>query len=113
MIVFAGKTLCSSYRQALKIKRTLPALRMWMRENGIADVCCFEQWLSEEREWLSIWAGEPVVETLQMEYYQHLVNLNSSEYQFSFCLLACLLTVLQTGLTKDLGGESNTGKIPS
>lgn len=39
----------------------------------------FEEWLIEEREYLQGLRKEPEQETLQMEYWQKLVNLQGSE----------------------------------
>jgi hypothetical protein len=51
-----------------------------MEDLGIADVGVFDGWLAEEREYLLGLKREPEIETLQMEYYQKLVNLWASEY---------------------------------
>jgi hypothetical protein len=49
-----------------------------MLDMGIPNVEIFEQWLDEEREYLQGLKTEPVVETLQMEYYQKLINYHAS-----------------------------------
>ena len=46
---------------------------------GILTVDVFEDWLKEGREYLQGLKTEPEVETLQMEYYQKLINLHASE----------------------------------
>ncbi|KAF7372625.1 hypothetical protein MVEN_00125600 [Mycena venus] len=57
--------LCSKYRRALEIKATEATLHATMQELGV-----------ESRETLS---KEPAEETLEMEYYQKLVNLREAE----------------------------------
>ncbi|KAJ7747601.1 hypothetical protein B0H14DRAFT_3097002 [Mycena olivaceomarginata] len=44
-----SKFLCNNYRQALTILKTEPALRVWMRQEGIASVQTFHDWLEEEK----------------------------------------------------------------
>jgi len=46
---------------------------------GVLSPDVFEEWLVEERVYLQGLTKEPMVETLQMEYYQKLVNLRDSE----------------------------------
>ncbi|KAJ7214578.1 hypothetical protein GGX14DRAFT_359992 [Mycena pura] len=72
--------LSSKYRRALKIKSTLPALQETMESLGVVNRETFESWLARERECLEQLLKEPLVETLQMEYYQKLVNLRDHEY---------------------------------
>lgn len=50
-----------------------------MRELGIADDSVFENWLAEERAYLTSLNQEPKHETLQMEYWQKLVNMTASK----------------------------------
>ena len=50
-----------------------------MLDMGIPSVEVFEGWLNEEREYLQGLKTEPEAETLQMEYYQKLVNFYASE----------------------------------
>lgn len=54
------------------------ALQKAMENQGIADTKVFHQWLEEECAYLSFLAKEPIQETLEMEYYQKLVNYYSS-----------------------------------
>jgi hypothetical protein len=49
------------------------------RELGITDDNTFQTWLAEERTYLKSREKEPEVETLQMAYWQKLINLTSSE----------------------------------
>ncbi|KAF7348117.1 hypothetical protein MSAN_01764300 [Mycena sanguinolenta] len=67
--------LASKYRRALKIKATEPLLRETMANLGVESRSVFELWLEEEKKYLESLSKEPVHETLQMEYYQKLVNL--------------------------------------
>jgi hypothetical protein len=50
-----------------------------MHELGIEDVSIFDAWLAEERAYLTSLSHEPTNETLQMEYWQKLVNLSGSK----------------------------------
>ncbi|KAG2111364.1 hypothetical protein DEU56DRAFT_936170 [Suillus clintonianus] len=72
--------LYNNYKQALDIlsdgDATLPNL---MRDLKVTDVAVFEGWLAEEKVYLQSLTREPEVETLQMEYWQKLVNLTASE----------------------------------
>jgi hypothetical protein len=78
---FSAMFLWNNYKQALQIiKDTLPLIDRAMKDLGILDVGVFETWLQEEREYLQGLKKEPVEETLQMEYYQRLVNLWASEW---------------------------------
>ncbi|KAG2135775.1 hypothetical protein DEU56DRAFT_737641 [Suillus clintonianus] len=71
--------LHNNYKQALNIlldgRTTLPQL---MCELGLADDSVFNRWLAEERNYLMSLNHEPKHETLQMEYWQKLVNLAAS-----------------------------------
>jgi hypothetical protein len=50
-----------------------------MLDMSISTVEVFESWLNEEKVYLQGLKMEPEAETLQMEYYQRLVNLHASE----------------------------------
>ena len=50
-----------------------------MHDMSITTVEVFDDWLHEEREYLQGLTMEPEPETLQMEYYQKLINLHASE----------------------------------
>ena len=50
-----------------------------MADLQILDDSVFETWLMEEREYLQGLRKESEEETLQMEYWQKLVNLQGSE----------------------------------
>jgi hypothetical protein len=49
---------------------------------GVQDVSVFEDWLKLEKACLDELSTEPLEETLKMEYYQKLVNLDEAEYVF-------------------------------
>jgi hypothetical protein len=53
-----------------------------MKDLGITDDRVFEMWIQEERMYLQGLKKEPVDETLQMEYYQKLINLWASKSVF-------------------------------
>jgi hypothetical protein len=75
--------LWNNYKQALQIiKETPKLLAQTMKDLGVSDEGVFETWLEEERVYLQGLKKEPSEETLQMEYYQKLVNLWASESVF-------------------------------
>ncbi|KAG0700154.1 hypothetical protein DFH29DRAFT_876763 [Suillus ampliporus] len=71
--------LHSNYKQALDIltngNTVLPKV---MQDLSVADESVFECWLEEEKIFLEGLTQEPDEETLQMEYWQKLVNLSVS-----------------------------------
>ncbi|KAJ7018839.1 hypothetical protein C8F04DRAFT_1214492 [Mycena alexandri] len=71
--------LASKYRRALKIKGTLPLLQQTMASLGVETRSVFETWLQKEKVYLASLKKEPAHETLQMEYYQKLVNLRDHQ----------------------------------
>ncbi|KAJ7076258.1 hypothetical protein B0H15DRAFT_925229 [Mycena belliarum] len=71
--------LCSKYRRALRTKATLPALQETMVQLRVESRAIFETWLEKEKRFLRTLSKEPVQETLEMEYYQKLVNLLHQE----------------------------------
>lgn len=73
-----GSFLVNNYRQALDLLAGQDALQKTMQDQGISGHEVFRQWLVEERAYLSSLAKEPVVETLEMDYYQRLVNFHGS-----------------------------------
>ena len=50
-----------------------------MTNLNISDTWVFEEWRQEEKAYLEGLQKEPITETLEMEYYQKLVNLRVSE----------------------------------
>ncbi|KAG6826205.1 hypothetical protein H0H92_000724 [Tricholoma furcatifolium] len=64
----------NNYRQALELLAGHAALQKAMSDNNIPSTDVFSQWLAEERAYLTSLKAEPVQETLEMEYYQKLVN---------------------------------------
>jgi hypothetical protein len=75
----AAILLANKYRRALKIRRSLPLLQETMASMGIASRSVFETWLTSEKEYLESLSKEPEEETLSMEYYQKLVNLQDQQ----------------------------------
>ena len=72
--------LLNNYKQALKIIQDGNAhLPQLMSELQITDVSVFKTWLEEESTFLTSRLQEPEEETLQMEYWQRLVNLQQSK----------------------------------
>ncbi|KAJ7226507.1 hypothetical protein B0H12DRAFT_1205258 [Mycena haematopus] len=71
--------LCNKYRRALDIKKTYGTLKESMRELGVESRDVFHTWLEKEKAHLRTLSKEPPEETLEMEYYQKLVNLQETE----------------------------------
>ncbi|KAJ6586510.1 hypothetical protein DFH09DRAFT_1245702 [Mycena vulgaris] len=71
--------LCNKYRRALEIRATHDVLRESMRELGVQSRDEFEEWRAKERAHLRTLSKEPEEETLEMEYFQKLVNLGDAE----------------------------------
>jgi hypothetical protein len=61
------------------MKSRAKILRETMQRLGIPDVQTFIDWLAAEKAFLADLDHEPLEETLQMEYYQKLVNLAAAE----------------------------------
>jgi hypothetical protein len=78
-LINAGEFLVGNCKQALNLLKGKSALRRTMKEQGIESEATFASWLDEERTYLLSLSREPIQETLQMEYYQRLVNLQASE----------------------------------
>lgn len=75
-----GTFIYNNYVQATGLLENLPIiLNRLMVEMDIECVSVFDSWLNEEREYLKSLRKEPPIETLQMEYYQKLINLWASE----------------------------------
>ncbi|KAJ6547650.1 hypothetical protein B0H19DRAFT_1212174 [Mycena capillaripes] len=75
-----SSVLCSKYRRALEIRATHSALCDTMRRLGVESRDIFETWLKNEKAYLRTLSKEPLEETMEMEYYQKLVNLQDAEY---------------------------------
>ncbi|KAJ7084524.1 hypothetical protein B0H15DRAFT_923560 [Mycena belliarum] len=71
--------LASKYKRALEVKLGARTLRETMTRLGIPNAQTFVNWLAAEKEFLAGLQHEPLEETLQMEYYQKLVNLRAAE----------------------------------
>jgi hypothetical protein len=70
----------NNYNQALEILNSGPqALAQAMLDLEIPDESVFEVWLEEEQTYLQGLQKEAEEETLQMEYWQKLVDLQVSE----------------------------------
>ncbi|KAJ6522137.1 hypothetical protein DFH09DRAFT_938515, partial [Mycena vulgaris] len=72
--------LCNKYRRALAIRATHGVLREAMVRLGVQSRDEFETWRAKEKAHLRTLSKEPEVETLEMEYFQKLVNLTDAEY---------------------------------
>jgi hypothetical protein len=67
--------LVNNYHQALAILNTQPALHKLMAELNVDSREVFEQWLKEERIYLTSLKKEPTQETIQLEYFGKLVKM--------------------------------------
>ncbi|KAF7370814.1 hypothetical protein MSAN_00715000 [Mycena sanguinolenta] len=73
-------TLVTKYRHALAVIAEAPVLARLTSELNGATSATLEGWLKAEREYLSSLKKEPEEETLQMEYYQALVNFYDAKW---------------------------------
>ncbi|KAG1844785.1 hypothetical protein F4604DRAFT_1937342 [Suillus subluteus] len=79
LVLTLADFLHNNYKQALDILANGNAvLPNMMRDLGVADDTVFERWLDEEKAYLKGLTQEPEEETLQMEYWQRLVNMKAS-----------------------------------
>ncbi|KAJ7871910.1 hypothetical protein B0H13DRAFT_2236318 [Mycena leptocephala] len=81
--------LCNKYRRALEIKATHTSLHDAMRELSVHSRDEFEAWRAKEKAHLRTLSKELPEETLEMEYYQKLVNLQDAEYVPPFFMPSC------------------------
>jgi hypothetical protein len=77
---FPALVLCSKYQRALEIKSMYSALRQSMWELSMQSRDEFETWREKEKAHLCSLSKEPKQETLEMEYFQKLVNLRDTKY---------------------------------
>jgi hypothetical protein len=77
-----GTFLLNNYKQALALLETKSAVKSALRKVGARDELVVEEWLKEEEEYLQWISKEPLLKTLEMEYYKLLVTLRDSEYVF-------------------------------
>lgn len=70
-----SKFIYNNYKQALKTLDKQDALVGRMKQAGLTTPKVFEEWMKEEAEYLQSLSKEPPKETLTMEYYQKLVEL--------------------------------------
>ncbi|KAF6742162.1 hypothetical protein DFP72DRAFT_994580 [Ephemerocybe angulata] len=73
-----SKFIVDNYKQALSIIAGEGLLKRQMASSGIESVDEFHKWLKEEREYLEGLRTEPVTETLKMDYYASLKNLQKA-----------------------------------
>ena len=77
---FPAKFLVNNYKQALEILKDCPQnLSDSMKELGILHIDAFAEWLAEEKTYHQGLKKELNVETLQMEYWQKLINYKASQ----------------------------------
>jgi hypothetical protein len=69
----------NNYKQALGILSGEAAFVNQMRDQGVYNVSVFQDWLAEEKVYLEGLSREPLAESLTMEYWQKLVNLEASQ----------------------------------
>jgi hypothetical protein len=85
-----GSFLFNNYKQALSILNNESGLEQAMRDLHVSHRTVFEDWRAEERRYLESLVTEPIVETLEMEYYQKLVELYAAEYVPHFLVVFML-----------------------
>ncbi|KAF7981823.1 hypothetical protein HWV62_31947 [Athelia sp. TMB] len=75
--------LHNNYEHALDTLHSGPlSLAQAMVDLGVTEPSTFEQWRAEEQAYLEGLSREPLHETLEMEYYQKLVNLEASKHEY-------------------------------
>ncbi|RDB20084.1 hypothetical protein Hypma_012873 [Hypsizygus marmoreus] len=100
--------LINNYKQAIDLINGQPALDKQMADQHVASVAIFEQWLAEEREYLQGLSKEPLQETLQMEYYQRLVNLDASQKTLDAALAVWFDIIPETHGGRDFTASKET-----
>ncbi|KAH7917998.1 hypothetical protein BV22DRAFT_1108467 [Leucogyrophana mollusca] len=94
--------LYNNYKQALDIiddgQRSLPKA---MRGLQVTDEGVFERWLEEEKAYLMNLRYEPIEETLQMEYWQKLINLEGRKKDLDAISNAWTVTTPATAYRED------------
>ncbi|KXN86495.1 hypothetical protein AN958_09967 [Leucoagaricus sp. SymC.cos] len=74
-----------------------------MEQENIKDETVFEQWLEEERAYLTGLCKEPVEEAITMDYYQSLVDLAAAE--------AKVKKILDTFHTENVQNQQMTNQL--
>ncbi|KAH7904631.1 hypothetical protein BJ138DRAFT_1138490 [Hygrophoropsis aurantiaca] len=103
--VYANLTnfLYNNYKQALQIlndgRVSLPRA---MQKLNISDTNTFDQWLEEEKTYLSGLQYEPIEETLQMEYWKKLVNLTAHKTELDDAMHAWDIVSTPAGYNQDV-----------
>ncbi|KAG6898732.1 hypothetical protein C0993_004792 [Termitomyces sp. T159_Od127] len=77
--IFHRKQSIQEYAKHMDKQETYATLKKQMKDQGVMSFETFTQWLAEEKAYLEGLSWEPLEETLQMEYYQKLVNLEASQ----------------------------------
>ncbi|KAJ6546005.1 hypothetical protein DFH09DRAFT_1321246 [Mycena vulgaris] len=103
--------LCSKYRRALGIKSMHVMLRESMRELGVQSCDEFETWRAKEKAHLCTLSKEPEEETLEMEYFQKLVNLRDAKERIAEMLWVELPFVSADTDTRYAEGAKATRRI--
>ena len=75
----SGEFLVNNYKQAIGILNGEAAFVKQLHDQHIANTSVFQDWLAEEKAYLEGLSREPLLETLEMEYWQKLVNLGASQ----------------------------------
>ncbi|KAJ7733361.1 hypothetical protein B0H16DRAFT_1665104 [Mycena metata] len=103
----AYQGLCKLYLTSF-IKGTAVLLRETMHSMGIESRSVFETWLEKEKIFLATLSKEPPQETLEMEYYQKLVNLQDLEERVGIITNVGLPIVIQ----RTAAGDARNGVLP-
>jgi hypothetical protein len=107
LIITPGEFLVNNYKQAISILNSEAAFIKQMDDQNIANTSVFQDWLAEEKVYLEGLSREPLLESLEMEYWQKLVNLGASQYVIHFYLI-CLLTFVSR---RRLADTENTWSV--
>ncbi|KAJ7693493.1 hypothetical protein B0H14DRAFT_3100746 [Mycena olivaceomarginata] len=103
-----SKFLCDNYKQALGILKTEHKIRQFTAKEEITNYQVFHDWLEEEKVFLLGLQEESKdqTETLEMEYVQKLVNLDTSRYELEECL-----GIVDRWMTESEKWQSTVGEI--
>ncbi|KAJ7716706.1 hypothetical protein B0H16DRAFT_1338682 [Mycena metata] len=102
-----SKFLVNNYWQALDILAGEPMFLSAMQLAGITDLNEFPKRLDQEFTFLKSLMGDSEEDTLQMEYYQRLVNFTNRRWVSLCCLLLCVELILKLELVKKESSKSS------
>ncbi|RDB14988.1 hypothetical protein Hypma_016140 [Hypsizygus marmoreus] len=100
--------LINNYKQAIDLLNSQAVLDKQMADQNVGSMKVFEQWLAEEKAYLLGLSKEPLEETLQMKYYQKLVNLNVSQKALDAVVAVWVEIIPETYGARDFTASKKT-----